>query len=257
MRLAFGGANVAQANYPAGWLQSEQYQPNDHLSKARSNSAKEDYLAVAQRLVWFIREQRQMIAAGVATCSFVIKTKILELDSAAGSCTCEAYIRDCLGNEATDIGTETRADFKDFPEKAATKAKGRALLSLGYGTAFAPELDEGERIADAPREQKPTQAQTSKPAQTADIVLAARAVDLKNRAALVGWIGSAYSKLVCEATGKSAKQLQDQGKPTNSDLDKLEKRIILLEKAAKAEAEKADGASAANVVESEPEPEVA
>lgn len=207
---------MAQANYPAGWLSTEQYQPNDHLSKARSNSAKQDYLAVAQRLVWFIREQRQMIAAGVATCSFVIKTKILELDSAAGSCTCEAYIRDCLGNEATDIGTETRADFKDFPEKAATKAKGRALLSLGYGTAFAPELDEGERIADAPREQKPTQAQTSKPAQPAKPTPMKpqaqqgpeppNVVDLKARATALGIVGNAWKACVCLATKKSEEE---------------------------------------------------
>ena len=141
--------------YPAGWLQSEQYHPEEHLSRARSNSTKDDYLAVAQRLVWFVTEQRQMIAAGVATCSFIVQTKIIELDSAAGSCTCEAYIRDCLGNEASDIGTETKADFKDFAEKAATKAKGRALASLGYGTQFAPELDEGERIVDTPRKPQP------------------------------------------------------------------------------------------------------
>ena len=39
-------------------------------------------------------------------------------------------------------------------EKAETKAVGRALAMLGYGTQFAPELDEGERIVDSPVERK-------------------------------------------------------------------------------------------------------
>jgi hypothetical protein len=34
--------------------------------------------------------------------------------------------------------------------KAETKAVGRALAMLGYGTQFAPEMDEGERIVDSP-----------------------------------------------------------------------------------------------------------
>jgi hypothetical protein len=155
---------MAEADFPAGWLNSDQYHPEQHLSKARKSSTDNDYLRVAERLVWFIREQRQMIAAGVAKTAFVIQTRTLVIDIQAGYATCETFIRDCLGNEATDIGTETRADFPDFPEKAATKSKGRALLSLGYGTAFAPELDEGERIVDTPVQRQPP-AQPQKPAQ--------------------------------------------------------------------------------------------
>jgi hypothetical protein len=44
---------------------------------------------------------------------------------------------------ATDYGSETPKDFGDYIEKAATKALGRALAQLGYGTQFVGfELDE-------------------------------------------------------------------------------------------------------------------
>lgn len=47
--------------------------------------------------------------------------------------------------------TESAADFGDYVEKAQTGAIGRALLFLGYGTAFAAdELDEAHRIVDSP-----------------------------------------------------------------------------------------------------------
>lgn len=151
-----------QAIFPIGWAPVEQYHPEQHLSKARSNG-KEDYLAVAERMVWFVSEQRQMIVNGTATRPYVIQTEAVEINYEAGYAIFKTFIRDCLGNEATDYGTESRKDFADFVEKAATKSRGRALLSLGYGTAFAPELDEGERIVDTPRRpaatpQRPIQA---------------------------------------------------------------------------------------------------
>src|SRR5262249_37755736 len=66
----------------------------------------------------------------------------------------KTYVRDVLGNESTMYGSESAKDFGDFAEKASTKSLGRALLALGYGTAFAPEMDEGERVVDAPVERK-------------------------------------------------------------------------------------------------------
>jgi len=50
----------------------------------------------------------------------------------------------------TGHGSETRAHFPDFIEKSETKAIGRALAALGYGTQHAADLDEGMRVADAP-----------------------------------------------------------------------------------------------------------
>lgn len=54
---------------------------------------------------------------------------------------------------ATGHGSETPGDFKDYYEKAETKAIGRALGSLGYGTEAA--LNEEHLIVDSPRGNAP------------------------------------------------------------------------------------------------------
>jgi hypothetical protein len=57
------------------------------------------------------------------------------------------------GGSATGYGSETVRDFGDYLEKAETKAIGRALAALGFGTQFAPDMDDGssaERPVDAP-----------------------------------------------------------------------------------------------------------
>src|SRR5690348_2703033 len=99
--------------YPAGWLNEEQYRPEQHLSRARRSSEKDDYLAVAQRIVWFLREQRQMIAAGLATVPFVLKAEVIEVNHQAGYAIFRGVARDVLGNEVEDFGSESKADFSD------------------------------------------------------------------------------------------------------------------------------------------------
>ena len=67
--------------------------------------------------------------------------------------------------EVKEQKTEEKAEANSG-EKAETKAVGRALAMLGYGTQFAAdELDEGERIADTPIDRTPKPAQ--KPVQPA------------------------------------------------------------------------------------------
>jgi|SRR5579859_6388414 len=48
----------------------------------------------------------------------------------------------------TNVFREEAVEFN----KAATKALGRALAGLSFGTQFAPELDEKQRIVDSPVE---------------------------------------------------------------------------------------------------------
>ena len=59
-------------------------------------------------------------------------------------------VTDGHGATATAHGSEGCADFLEYLEKAETKAIGRALALLGYGTQFAPEFDEEHRIVDSP-----------------------------------------------------------------------------------------------------------
>jgi len=97
------------------------------------------YLQVAYRLVWFREEHPD----------WTIETEALEI--ADDHAIFKATVRDQNGRLiATGTKSETRTGFPDFLEKAETGAIGRALALCGYGTQFAPELDEGERIVDTP-----------------------------------------------------------------------------------------------------------
>lgn len=141
--------------FPQNWRIASDFDPNDHLMNLKGR----DYLNVQSRLLWFIRDQRALTVAGLATMPYVIRTELIEMDREIGWAHFKTYVRDVLGNESTMYGSEAARDFGDFAEKASTKSLGRALLALGYGTAFAPEMDEGDRVVDAPTERRrPTAA---------------------------------------------------------------------------------------------------
>lgn len=111
------------------------FNPNEHMMKLKGR----DYLQVMWRLVWF-REEKPL---------WSIDTAIQEAD--ADHAVFKAVICDENGEiKSTGHGSESKRDFGDYLEKAETKAVGRALAMLGYGTQFSPELDEGERIVDSP-----------------------------------------------------------------------------------------------------------
>lgn len=100
-----------------------------------------EYLQVPHRLVWF-REERPL---------WRIETQLLE--HSGKHAISRAVIRDENGNiMSTAHKSETVEGFADFIEKSETGAIGRALLMIGYGTAFcADELFEGtQRIVDSP-----------------------------------------------------------------------------------------------------------
>lgn len=112
------------------------FDPNAHMMKLKGK----DYLQVMWRLVWF-REDKP---------NWTIDTSILQMD--ADHAVFKAVVLDENGQQkSAGHGSESKRDFGDFLEKAETKAVGRALAMLGYGTQFAAdELDEGERIVDSP-----------------------------------------------------------------------------------------------------------
>ncbi len=139
-----------KAPFPANWMIASDFDPNDHLMNLKGR----DYLNVQSRLLWFIRDQRALIAAGLAREPYSLRTELVDLDREAGWAHFKTVARDVLGNESVMYGSESAKDFGDFIEKASTKSLGRALLGLGYGTAFAPEMDEGERVVDAPVERR-------------------------------------------------------------------------------------------------------
>lgn len=110
------------------------------------------YLQIAFRLVW-MREEHP---------DWSITTEPVTLD--AKYALFKATITDNNGRVlATAHGREDYAHFADAIEKSETKAVGRALAMCGYGTQFAPELDEQDRIADSPIEKKKSKPEAIKP----------------------------------------------------------------------------------------------
>lgn len=124
------------------------FDPTAHMRNLKGQT----YLDVKWRLVWLREVQPEA----------VVVTELIERTDAF------ALFRACVtlpsGGSASGYGSETKADFGDFIEKAETKALGRALAALGFGTAHAAELDEGGSVADAPVEAKATPAKEADPA---------------------------------------------------------------------------------------------
>lgn len=111
------------------------FNPMEHMMKLKGK----DYLQVMWRLVWF-REDHP---------GWGIETMMVEHGENHAVFTCK-IVDDCGRQVSSGYGSESSRDFGDYLEKAETKAVGRALAMLGYGTQFAPELDEEDRIVDSP-----------------------------------------------------------------------------------------------------------
>ena len=111
------------------------FNPNEHLMDLKGKS----YLQVMWRLVWF-RDEKPL---------WSIDTKLEQLTDNHAVFSAKIYDENGVQKSA-GYGSESVKDFRDFIEKAETKAVGRALAMLGYGTQFAPELDEEDRIVDSP-----------------------------------------------------------------------------------------------------------
>lgn len=110
------------------------------------------YLEVSYRVLWMREEHPE----------WGIETEFLQLTSEVAIA--KSTIKDGQGKIiAQGTKTETPKGFADYIEKAETGSVGRALALCGYGTQFAQELEEGDRIVDAPKElrkpQEPTSAQ--------------------------------------------------------------------------------------------------
>ena len=110
-----------------------------HLIKVQGGK---EYLPVAKRLVW-MREEHP---------DWAVITEAVEINLVEKYAIFRATVMDDNGKM---IGTGTKFEnasgFGDFIEKAETGSIGRALAVCGYGTQFAPELDEGDRLADSPQ----------------------------------------------------------------------------------------------------------
>lgn len=113
------------------------FNPQEHLTIIDGAA----YLEVKWRLAW-LRETYP---------NAVIETDMVE--SSRDHAIFKALVRLEGGASATGWGSEYRETFPNFVEAAETKALGRALAALGFGTQFANELEtDGGRTekSDAP-----------------------------------------------------------------------------------------------------------
>lgn len=144
--------------------QNNQFNPNEHIMKLKSKEGPKDYLPVQWRLVWF-REQCPEGTIDTEEMTIDLDREVEEeafawnkeknrsekiIKRAKGYARFKAIVTDGKGGRATGTKSENAASFPDYIEKAETGAIGRALAALGYGTQFAPEMDESHRIVDSP-----------------------------------------------------------------------------------------------------------
>jgi hypothetical protein len=112
-----------------------------HLIKVQGGRT---YLPVSARIVWFREEHPD----------WSIETEAVEINHEKQYAIFRARICDGDGKlMATGTKKEDVKGFGDYIEKSETGAVGRALALCGFGTQFAPELDEagGGRFADSPQ----------------------------------------------------------------------------------------------------------
>lgn len=124
-------------------MSESRFDPSKYLRKLQG----QEYLEVKWRLVWLRSEHSDA----------KLETELVHLDMENFFAVFKATVTLPNGASATGFGSESRQDFKDFLEKAETKAVGRALGMLGYGTQFSHDFDEEPRqstgqlsLADSP-----------------------------------------------------------------------------------------------------------
>jgi hypothetical protein len=105
---------------------AETFDPSKYLV---SFNGRGEYLEVKWRLLWLRTEHPDAI----------IETELVKLEER--DAVFKARVSIPGGGSATGWGSESAGDFRDFLEKAETKAIGRALAALGYGTQFCQDHD--------------------------------------------------------------------------------------------------------------------
>ncbi len=127
------------------------FDPTSKLIKVKGGQL---YLQVRDRLIWLREEhpeahiETHLVGYYPENGMWVVKAEI----------SMWVILSDGSSQVATGTGLGQETE-KDFPagalEKAETKAIGRALATLGYGTQFALEMDEGN-LADTPVQHLPS-----------------------------------------------------------------------------------------------------
>ena len=134
------------------------FEPARYLTRISGS----DYLEVKWRLVW-MRDLHP---------DATIETQLVSHND--NTAVFRAMVSIPGGGSATGWGSESAGDFRDYLEKAETKAIGRALAALGFGTQFCPDFEFGAaagRVVDSPVKSpaRPRSSATSDRQETASV----------------------------------------------------------------------------------------
>ena len=122
-------------NEPQEQPTSQIFDPSRYLTRIDGR----DYLEVKWRLLWMRTEYP----------TARIATELARFEEGFALFRAEVTLPN--GASATGWGSETVHDFSDYIEAAETKALGRALAALGFGTQFTRDFDFTQSArADAP-----------------------------------------------------------------------------------------------------------
>lgn len=125
--VAKGRENTHLTNTGNTGSPTRAFEPTQYLSKFDGR----DYLEVKWRLLWLRTEYPEAR----------MTTEIVQHNEEGGFALFRAEVEIPGGGKATGWGSETVRDFHDYIEAAETKALGRALAALGYGTQFCQDFD--------------------------------------------------------------------------------------------------------------------
>jgi hypothetical protein len=128
------------------------FEPRAHIRQLRGKGGPTDYLDARWCLAWLRDEAPDS----------QIETELIQAseDFALFKATVTRIVDGEVKGRATGHGSETAGDFKDYIEKAETKALRRALNALGYSVEAA-NLDEGgpdDEAGDEPGDEEARRA---------------------------------------------------------------------------------------------------
>lgn len=159
------GQGASTSGKPATQHGQGAFEPEKYLTKVSG----QDYLEVKWRLVWLRQEHPEAVIEtelvqmrdGIAVFKASVEIDYVEHASTADGETPEPQV--VRRAKATGWAMAADGEIADWMEKGETKALGRALAHLGYGTQFiGSEMDVVETPPSQSRPERPSQPRMTK-----------------------------------------------------------------------------------------------
>jgi hypothetical protein len=187
-------------------MDEKTFEPGKYLRNFRGR----DYLEVKWRMVWLRSEHPDA----------TVETELVKQSSPTprgepGIAIFRARVAIPGAGEASGWGSETSTDFRDYIEKAETKALGRALAALGYGTQFCEDFTFSEGDGDSangrsPANSAPPEKRLASEPQLKAIFALAREVASLDQDGANERSKERFGRVAAELTRREASQFIDE-----------------------------------------------